>query len=526
MPSLEDVEPEMDNIRVAWQYIRRTAPAAREGFLENYWTLCLRRHYYAEALSIIEDALADPRDTPARVLARWHRLAGIAYFQCERGGHSWTALHRTLAIAGRPLPSTPPGKALALVGSAVRQVLYRTTPLTGRARRPDDRALAREVARALSFLTVLGSHRFDPITTLLTVLRHLNAAQRSGDPVDLAEAYANFSHIAGIAGWRAVSRRYGKLADRAIARVADPAAVSWALLARGLRLMGDGCFDAARKTLTLACRYPADPRHAESCQGLLAELEIFRGHYADAVPMMAAVAERAVIRMGDDVAGYWCLTGQAEAMLRLAGPDHDEIVMVLKAAREATLAISRFDKDHFSRSGPHLMTIQRLRLGSAFARAALLRGDPDAAAEAVTEALRAVNVPFLPKVGVLEALTGLSETLWALHTAHALGDVKEPVRRALAHMKGFARCAPGVRARLGWATALLGHITGRRSAARRSATTALTRARELGVPYDEARAHEVLSLVAADPTAAEAHRHRAATLHATLGTTPLTRLTA
>ncbi|MEN3534443.1 BTAD domain-containing putative transcriptional regulator [Microbispora sp. ZYX-F-249] len=504
---LHELESEIDDIRQAWRHaVHRLTDPDRAAFAESYWTLCLRRHRYAEALSVASDMIAAVRPEDRAASARWHRLAGTAHFQFERGAESLAAFRRALSVADRPLPSSLPGKSSAVAGGLARQAVRRTTPLSGRARRRPARELAAEAAHTLSVLAELGYHRQEQDTMLLSVVRHLDAAERAGGPVERAEAYANFAVVAALAGSEAAARHYGRLADEQIAAVPDPVAVSRARLARGLRLTAEGRFTAARRALTLARRHPADPRLAEHCLGLLADLEIQRGCYAAAAPLMAAVAETSVARMGETLSGYWGLTGQAEALLRLADRDPADVSAVLKAAEEATRALPVLGEDHFARAGAKIPAIQRLRLGVAQARFHLLGDDAPAARPALDDALRTADRPDMPLRGTLEAWAGLAEVLWAL-------EADDPaVRRVLRHMSRLARRTPSAAPRMGWAAALTHEAAGRRRRARRAAGRALAAARRLGIAFDEARSLEILG-----------ETEEAARIHAQLGTTPLTR---
>ncbi|GGO72157.1 ATP-binding protein [Nonomuraea cavernae] len=504
---LDELDPDMDNLRLAWRHIG----PGRAVFAEHYWTLCLRRHYYTEALSIAADMIAGrpaaDTDEQRAELARWHRLAGIAHFQFERGGESLAALTGALAVADRPLPTTRLGILATLATTALRQAAHRLTPLTGAARNAPRRALAAEAAHTLSMLGEHGYHRQDQTVMLLAVLRHLHAAERSGGIAERAEAYANVAVVAALAGLRKVSRHYGRLADEAVATVPDPITVSRARLARGLLLATEGRFGTARQTLTAARSHPADRRLAEHCHGLLAELEVQRGRYADAAPLLATVAGISVARMGNELSGYWCLTGQAEALLRLADREPAEIARVLKAARAATAALPRLDETHFAHAGGKIQTIQRLRLGTLQAQLCLLDGDVATARRVVIDALRAADRPDMPLRGTLEAWAGLAEVLRALR----MTDPAIP--RLLRHMGELARRTPSAAARMGWAAALLLDLTGRTPAARRAAARALAAARGLGIAFDEARSYEALG-----------ETDHAARLHAELGTAPLTSL--
>ncbi|MBO3748315.1 hypothetical protein J5X84_19755 [Streptosporangiaceae bacterium NEAU-GS5] len=504
---LAEVEPEMDDIRLAWRH----AGPERAAFAEQYWALCLRRHYYAEALSAAIDMIAAlPAGAPVEA-ARWHRLAGVARFQFERGGNSLVALTDALSMADRPLPATRAGMARTFAGTLLRQALYRVTPLSGAARCPDGRALAEQAARTLSILGEMGYLRQDQALMALAVFRHLDAAERCGGRSERAEAYANFAVVAALIGSERLARYYGRLADEAIAAVPDLVEVSRARLARGLRLSAEGDFAAAHRALTLARDHPAEPRLAEHCRGLLADLEITRGRYAAAAPLMAEVARISVTRMGHEVSGYWSLTGQAEALLRLPDCDLDEVAAVLAAAEEATRALPTLDEDHFARVGAKIPDIQRVRLGTARARLALLHRDDDEARPALEDALRAADRPDMPLKGTLEAWAGLAEALWTL----GLPDPRIPM--LLRHMKRLARQIPAARPRMGWAAALLHDVSGRRHAAAKSATRALAAAKALDIAFDQARACEVLAFGARQELA------RAAELHRLAGTAPLTR---
>ncbi|MEU6428735.1 hypothetical protein ABZ860_22825 [Microbispora sp. NPDC046973] len=175
----------------------------------------------------------------------------------ERGAESLTAFRRALAAADRPLPSSWAGKASTMAGGLARQVIRRTTPLSGRAGKGPARELAAEAAHTLSVLGELACHRQEQDTLLLSVVRHLDAAERVGGPVERAEAYANFAVVAALAGSEPVARHYGRLPDEEIDKAPDPVAVSRARLARGLRLIAEGRFTVAQRVLTLARRSPS-----------------------------------------------------------------------------------------------------------------------------------------------------------------------------------------------------------------------------------------------------------------------------
>ncbi|TMR24967.1 hypothetical protein ETD85_45950, partial [Nonomuraea zeae] len=374
---------EMDNVRLAW------AASGEARFLDCYWALCLRLRLYEESGAIVRRRLAGPPESP-RLRARWSWMAGVSAYQLAREPEAAGLARAALDALGEPLPDSPARLVATTLTAAARQLLHRLLPpaarrvvrrlLTSAARRVvrplqtsrRDPAVGGEAARALTLLARVAYHHQDLPTMVAASLRQLNAAERAGEPALRAEAYANFATIARLAGRHRLATRYGALADRALAAIEQPDdAANRARLSRGLDQLGAGAFEAARRSFTEGRARTLDPRMAENCAGLLAETALWQGDFAGAAELFATTEELAVTRVGDDIGRYWCLTGQAEAMLRMDGVPAERIGRVIAAARASTERRRTHEKELGLRDGPALHLTQEMRLFTASARLSL-----------------------------------------------------------------------------------------------------------------------------------------------------------
>ncbi|MGJ6965626.1 ATP-binding protein [Streptosporangium sp. G11] len=467
---------EMDNIRLAWRV------SGQPRFLDHYWTLCLRLRLYEESVAIVREHLdRPPEDLPLR--ARLLRMAAVSSHQLARERAATRLARAALDTLGEPLPTTPADLATALLTAATRQAAHRLLPITA-ARRllPAPRTDEAEAAQALTLLARLAYHQQDLLVMLVTSLRQLNAADRGTDPTLRAESCANFATIARLAGRHRIATRYGSLADQALSSIDHPdEAVHRARLARGIDLLHAGRFEDARRSFTEGRSRTIEPRVAENCAGMLAETALWQGEFAAAATGYAETEELAVARVGgDDIGRHWCLTGRAEALLRLDGVPVERIRELLAAARASHERRRTHAKEIGLRDSPGSRTIQELRLLTIAARLDPARA-PAALAEALTLAERLPTV----QLGMLECWTGLAELL---------GDAGQDPTAApllLGHLSRYAARNPGAAARIGWALALILAALGGRRQARRAAEQAMATAERLAAPYDHRRAESL-----------------------------------
>ncbi|WP_263657420.1 AfsR/SARP family transcriptional regulator [Nonomuraea gerenzanensis] len=506
---------ELDNIRAAW------TASGRPRFLELYWTLCLRLRLYEESAAVLRRHLARTEEEP-RLRARHLWMAGTSEHHLAREHEATRLARAALETLGEPLPESRRGLALATLAAAARQLVHRLLPPRPA---PEDR----EAAQALTMLARLAYHQQDLPTMLAASLRQLNAAERASatgrthttgqagtarraqatgqahatdhtpatqqadDAALLAEAYANAATIARVAGRHRLATRYGTLADQALATAQPPTEPAHrARLARGLDHLYTGAFEAASRSFAECRARTLAPRVAENCSGLLAETALWQGRFEAAATLFAATADLAAGRLGgDDLARHWCLTGQAEALLRLDPPPPDHIRQVLTAARASTERRRAQEKQRGLRDGPTMRTIQDMRLLTATARLHILdRGNErnDDARQVLMEVLTlAGRLPSRHR-GMLECWSGLADLLWSLDP----WPDRATTRLLHTHLTRYATRNPGAAARLGWARALVLTAAGRRAAAREAAEHALTTATRLSAPYDRRRAETIL----------------------------------
>ncbi|MFI6456293.1 ATP-binding protein [Streptosporangium amethystogenes] len=467
---------EMDNIRLAWRM------SGQPRFLDHYWTLCLRLRLYEESVAIVRERLDRPPEDP-RLRARLLRMAAVSSHQLARERAATRLARAALDTLGEPLPTTPADLATALLTAATRQAAHRLLPVTAAHRLlPVPRTDEAEAAQALTLLARLAYHQQDLPVMLVTSLRQLNAADRGTDPALRAESYANFATIARLAGRHRIATRYGSLADQALSGIDHPdEAVHRARLARGIDLLHAGRFEDARRSFTEGRSRTIDPRVAENCAGMLAETALWQGEFAAAATGYAETEELAVARVGgDDIGRHWCLTGRAEALLRLDGVPVERIRELLAGARASHERRRMHAKEIGLRDSPASRTIQELRLLTIAARLDPARA-PAALAEALTLAER------LPAVqpGMLECWTGLAELLGDA------GQERTVAPLLLGHLSRYAARNPGAAARIGWALALILAALGGRRQARRAAEQAMATAERLAAPYDHRRAESL-----------------------------------
>ncbi|MGW4793824.1 hypothetical protein ACWEPC_15620, partial [Nonomuraea sp. NPDC004297] len=504
---------ELDNLRTAW------AASGRPRFLELYWTLCLRLRLYEESAAVVRRHLARAEEEP-RLRARHLWMAGTSEHHLAREHEATRLARAALDALGEPLPESRAGLVRAALLAAARQAAHRVF----RAHGPGPAGDGWEAAQALTMLARLAYHQHDALTLLAASLRQLNAAERTGDAALRAEAYANAATIARVSGRHRLATYYGTLADHALTirhsapaapapttrprRAASPGpadsghaaeSVHRARLARGLDQLYAGAFEAARRSFTECRAGTLAPRVAENCSGLLAETALWQGRFAEAAELFAATAELAVRRVGgDDIGRHWCLTGQAEALLRSGTASPARIGEVLAGARASAERRRTHEKDLGLRDGPVLHTIQEMRLLTATARLAGLergiasgeaRAEPGSGAREMLEEVMVLagRLPGAQR-GMLECWSGLAELLWSLDP----WPDPRVARRLHAHLCRYAARNPGAAARIGWGRALVLAAGGRRGAAGRAAEQALAAAHRLGTPYDQRRAEAVL----------------------------------
>nr|WP_169806366.1 BTAD domain-containing putative transcriptional regulator [Herbidospora sakaeratensis] len=455
---------ELDNIRLAWTH------APDPAFLDLYWTLCLRLGLYEESAATVEDNL-EPLTPEAR--ARRLRMAAVSYYQLAKERRALRLAEEALEALGRPLPS-----------GWRRAVVQRIGQLCSPTRRDPREA---EAAQALSMIAMFAYYRQDLPTMVSATLLQLNAVDRAGVPELRAEAYANVATAVRTAGRSHLAGRYAKRADAALAKLPlahVSEAANRARLARGIDQLACGALEAAWRSFTEARARTLEPRLAEVCTGLLAETSVWRGEFGRAAELFVVTGELSARRVGgDDIGRYWCLTGQAEALLRMDGVPTGRIREVLTAAQAATDRRRALEQAFGLRNGPIVEVIQRMRLLTGFARTDLRDRRPECAAEAVPEIVGLAGKLPSAQPGMLECWSGLAELLWELRWADPV-----VVRTVLRGMRGYVGRYPGAAARLGWGQVLLRGTAG--MAVRETRREAMRAADRLGVAYDIRRAAE------------------------------------
>jgi hypothetical protein len=224
---------------------------------------------------------------------------------------------------------------------------------------------------------------------------------------------------------------------------------------------------------------------------MLAGTAVWQGAFGTACELFTVTAELAAQRVGDDIGRYWCLTGKAEALLRIEGMQSGEIRRVLDAAQASTERRLREGARFGLQDGPTARRIQQMRLLVLSGRLHVREGAPDLARVTLDQVLELAKGLACVQPAMLECWSGLAELVWQTGREDRRAD--RQARTLERHLTRFIARNPGAAARLGWARALLRLARGDKRAADREARQALINAWRLDAHYDAEQARRLLA---------------------------------
>jgi serine/threonine protein kinase/tetratricopeptide (TPR) repeat protein len=203
--------------------------------------------------------------------ASWERQLGDASYNLGDLDGARTHLLRSLAGLGVPVPSDRVG------GSAVRAVAVVSRQLAGLVHKPSlasgqGRARARDAALAMERLCQVDFFLNRQVGALLDSLEYARLAERLGPSPELARAYGTLEVALGFVPARGLAARVGRRALAIAEHVADPRALGFVSLCRGLHALNEGRHLDARGHLLRALARARDNQDLRTEQEVLGNL--------------------------------------------------------------------------------------------------------------------------------------------------------------------------------------------------------------------------------------------------------------
>jgi class 3 adenylate cyclase/tetratricopeptide (TPR) repeat protein len=463
------------------------APKKAIRYLDLAGDQALQRFANREAVEFLQQAIQispELAEKPATLdFGRWHRQIGEAYHHLGLLAQSREWLSQATRIFGYPVPNEHRLRALALPGSAIRQV-WRRLLRSGRAPRENvDAASLLEAIHAYNQLAEIAYFANDLLTSVFCCIHGLNLAEALGPSPKLAEMYASMMIVTSAIPPLALGRMYFRLTEKALSGFDQPATQACVREFMGIYLSGLGMFREAREHLAAACDVfllYGNGRRLEECLTNFVYSHLHRGELAEAEEMLSRLRRSAQRREDAQTTG-WARMLQAELLLPIRGPD---------AALAALGENETPGWDALTRAAFHAISAQALfRLGRI-----------EAARERAATALE--QLAGTPPVSYTTILyvSYLVEVCLELF-AHALGagaptaELRIQARRACGVMRRFGRAFP-----VGLPRAHLWEgrgqwLLGRKKAADRSWQKALAASQSLGMKRDLALVHMHLAML-------------------------------
>ena len=458
-----------------------------------------------EARRQIELAIAQSRTGGLQIdalrRAGWECRLAEACLQLGLVGQSRDHAARAMQLLGQPVPAGTPGLLRALGGGLLRQLVHRLRPTmaaleAGQVQRVRELALANECFSQACYFT--GEVNLG----LVSILRHLNFAERLGPSPTLARAYGLSSTSAGIFGLHGLARKYRSHALETLEAVHSPldlgllhvyfclnegGSANWAEM---LRLAEDGMDIAGR------C---GDRRRLFELRSLHSMAQFYSGALGPAARERAQW--HAAVATGEDrQLRCWALIERAEVALR-----QGSLPLALDFQAEAVELLAACGRT------------ERVWLRGVQAATQWRCERPDEALAAARLALDASSEGATVGFYALEGLAGAAETFIELAAARPADPVlRRDARRALRGLAIFALSFPMARPRAALLRGRHAALGGRQRAARRAYARALVEGQRRGMPFEAGLAHLDIAAVCIAGVR-RAHLHSALALLEPLG---------
>jgi class 3 adenylate cyclase/tetratricopeptide (TPR) repeat protein len=480
-------------------------------YLEKAGNQALSRGAYVEAANFFEEAVRisaqERRDISASQLqqARWEYQLGEAYIGLGSLDRSREHFERSAELLGWPSPQ----RKSALLRSLLGQVAAQAWRLIRGSLPPPDRDPSQilEAARAHERLVDLYYFAQDRPRLLNSTLHALNLAQKAPPTPDLARAYALACGVASVIGAHGLAETYQERALQTIAKVHHLPSQARVLSRTGLYNIGIGNFERAIHLLDQASEIAERLRDFRQL-GESTALHAWTSYLAADFENSRARFER-VFSMAKQIRNIqyqnWGQWGQSHSLLRLNR---------LEEARRAL-------EDVVQRLGNQEDSGSQVVTYGLMAIVCMHIQDWKNMLGYGTRLVSTDKRPIRFSIADFEGYASVAEvflTLWQHDTengilnqiGYSIEECKTAARRACRFMEGYAHVYTIAQPRSHYLKGWLSDLRGKGQDAMQLWRHGLSHAQRLGMHYEEARLHDILSrhLSTENPETQE-HRDRA-----------------
>jgi tetratricopeptide (TPR) repeat protein len=440
------------------------------------------RRLVARAIDLVDSQKVDATTV---IKARLHRLRAEAAFAlgdlaaCRRDAES------ALREIHRPLPTTPAGWSLRLLGQASRQLLHRALPAVPRRASGADQLACAEgaAAAALAASAFYFTGDWLPMTTVVAL--GTNLAERAGASALRIESFAQLGYIAGLARLDGVARFYFGQAARLAEAAGDSRALAVGLYLQAFHDLGLGRWvdvEARGGNAISLLDDIGDPQGADVARTIVGHAIFFQGRVEEAGDWYQALADSARRRANRQHMG-WGLALEARSLL--AAGQSDRAVVLLEEARDVL-------------AGLGLADALSIAMCEGLLASAYLADGRTESARAVTAALAprlcGAVLPLAPCLHAYLAAAEVALASWQGGTAE--GPARTAVQTAARDLRRFARMFPIARPA---SLRIQAEVAARAGSRRRAAALArrgVHQAKALGITAERRRAEHLLDQLA------------------------------
>lgn len=413
--------------------------------------------------------------------ASWFRQSGEAYLGLGQLPESRTQFLTALELMGSPAAYPPLRLIGRTLGQLARQAWFRLFPQRAGSAADALRPVLAERARAFRMMGEISFFENDTLGVVHDTVTSLNFNERVGKSPDLAELYGNMGLIMSFISLHKYARFYFRRGRETAASVERPASKAYVGLVNGLYAIGIGDWPQVDEVVGEAAsifRAIGDRRRlgeALSIQSMTAHLQ---ANYMGSIELYQQVL--ALGKQTDNVQQEtWGIDGQAVNYFRMG--EFDEAARLMASAAPL-LEVSKDVSEEF------IFTANQAVL-------ALYQKDLDRAFETARRGLE-MQQHASSVYSMLEGYAGIAEvlmTLWEKQYQPAEPfDIPTAAGQTCKAFGAYARRFPiGKPRSLAW-QGLNEWLSGSHEKSHRTWARALTAARALHMPYEEALAHKLI----------------------------------
>jgi tetratricopeptide (TPR) repeat protein len=450
---------------------------------------------YQDAATFLARALAlqDPQTSTPMQTARLERQLGQASYGLGDLPATRQHLRRAVAILGWPVPTTTARLAVGMLGQVLRQILHRLRP-RGPSQAPRPRYL--EAAGAYISLAELAVFTNETVPAINAVLRSLNLAESGGSSPELATAYAGAAYTAALATVHGIADNYTRRARDTARKLAHPPTMGYVLFVTGTYEQFLGRWDAGEKAMAEAIEIfdrVGDQARWAAASVIQAHRHYFQGRFAASAAIWDQVYESA-IRRNHLQHICWALSWKAALQIRMHPAD--QLAEAIGFTEQATALLSQTiaRSDEIVNNGVQCVT--HLHRGEAQSAYDVARQ----ASSLISESPPSAPANFLGYAGAAEVYL----TQWESNR-EASGPENpamiDAARQAVKDLNSYARVFHLGKPRAYIWQGLFQWLSGSERKASTSWSRAVTAARSMQMPYDEALARYMIGRHSEEPVA-------------------------